>query len=64
MPAEQENPKSKKAVDLFGGEDGDEADMFREGSSGAPAQPSRREPPEDGDNKAQVPEKKVNRWRF
>ncbi|XP_031434739.1 WASH complex subunit 2 isoform X3 [Clupea harengus] len=58
-PTEQENPKSKKAVDLFGGEDGDEADMFREGSSGAPAQPSRREPPEDGDNKAQVPEKKM-----
>ncbi|XP_076142304.1 WASH complex subunit 2A isoform X3 [Alosa pseudoharengus] len=58
---EAKKPKSKKAVDLFGGEDGDDddGDIFSEGSSAAPAQPSRKEPPEDQDNKAPAPEKKV-----
>lgn len=48
-------------VDLFGGEDGDDdGDMFSGGSSAAATQHSRKEPREDGDNKDQVPEKKVS----
>ncbi|KAL2083608.1 hypothetical protein ACEWY4_021381 [Coilia grayii] len=55
----QESAKSRKTVDLFGGEDGGDGDMFSEGSSATATQASRKEPPSDGTNKTQVPEKKL-----
>ncbi|XP_063047847.1 WASH complex subunit 2 isoform X2 [Engraulis encrasicolus] len=58
-PKQQESVKSKTNVDLFGGEDGDDGDIFSENSSAAPTKTSRKESPTDANSKSQVPEKKL-----